>query len=354
MRYTRLGDTGLVVSKLCFGAMTFGSSDGAFASVFKVDQDTAKDMVDRALEAGVNFFDTADGYAGGQSEVMLGWALNGHRKDVVIATKVGFRTGEALTQSGLSRRHIIASCEASLKRLRTDYIDVYQVHRFDPFTPVDETLEALDALVRHGMVRYVGFSNWAAWQAAKAVTVQRERKLAPFVSAQMYYSLVGRDLEHDVIPMLESEGVGLMVWSPLAGGFLSGKYTPETLADRENRLSGFDFIPFDKAKGFALLEVLREVAAHHRASVAQVSLAWLLHQRAVSSVIVGASKMAQLEDNLGAVNIALTGGELERLDALTRPESLYPQWFAHATADAALEGALRPKLAEPVLQAADD
>ncbi len=340
MQYTRLGNTGLIISKLCFGTMTFGQGEGAFASVYKVDQATAKQMVDKVLEAGINFFDTADGYADGQSEVMLGWALNGRRKDVVIATKVGFRTGAALNQAGLSKRHIIASCEASLKRLGTDYIDLYQVHRFDPYTPIEETLEALDFLVRTGMVRYIGFSNWTAWQAAKALTMQRERSLAAFISAQMYYSLVGRDLEQDVIPMLESEGLGLMVWSPLAGGFLSGKYTPQTLLDKENRLSGFDFIPIDKEKGFTLLSHLKDIAASHQVSVAQISLAWLLQQPVVSSIIVGASKIAQLEDNLGAVNISFSSEEMQVMKDVTAYQFLYPHWFARATADAMTEAAL--------------
>ncbi len=342
MQYTRLGNTGLIVSRLCFGTMTFGQGEGAFANVYKVDQTTAKQMVDKVLETGINFFDTADGYADGQSEVMLGWALNGRRKDVVIATKVGFRTGAALNQAGLSKRHIIASCEASLKRLGTDYIDLYQVHRFDPFTPIEETLEALDFLVRAGMVRYLGFSNWTAWQAAKAVTMQRERSLAPFISAQMYYSLVGRDLEQDIIPMLESEGLGLMVWSPLAGGFLSGKYTPETLLDKENRLSGFDFIPIDKEKGFALLSNLKVIAANHQVSVAQISLAWLLQQPAVSSIIVGASKISQLEDNLGASDIILSSQEMQLVSDATAYGFLYPHWFARATADAVTQTALHP------------
>jgi aryl-alcohol dehydrogenase-like predicted oxidoreductase len=341
MQYTNLGNTGLVVSKLCFGTMTFGSGEGAFGSVYKVDNDVARGMVDKAIDAGINFFDTADGYADGQSEVMLGWAINGRRKDVVIATKVGFRTGKNLMDSGLSKRHIIASCQASLKRLNTDYIDLYQVHRPDPHTPLEETLEALDYLVRQGMVRYIGYSNWTAWQAAKAVTMQRERRMAQFCSAQMYYSLVGRDLEHEVLPFLRSEGLGLMVWSPLAGGFLSGKYTPETLQDKENRLSGFDFIPFDKARGFALLETVRDIAAQHQASVAQVALAWLLHQSGVSSIIVGASKMSQLEDNLGAAALHLTTADLAQLEAATMLGLLYPHWFAQFTADAQMQTALR-------------
>jgi aryl-alcohol dehydrogenase-like predicted oxidoreductase len=340
MHYTRLGNTGLVVSRLCFGAMTFGSGEGAFANIYKVDHDNAKLMVNKALEAGINFFDTADGYANGQSEVMLGWALNGRRKDAIVATKVGFRTGEALTQAGLSRRHIIQSCTDSLKRLNTDYIDLYQVHRFDPYTPIEETLEALDYLVRQGMVRYIGYSNWTAWQAVKAVTMQRERGLAQFISAQMYYSLVGRDLEHDVLPMLRSEGLGLMVWSPLAGGFLSGKYTPETLQEKENRLAGFDFIPFDKQQGFALLETLRDMAASKNISVAQLSLAWLLHQRGVSSLIVGASKLTQLEDNLAAVNVALSEEELKHIDTAAPLPLLYPHWFAQFTPDGALNKVL--------------
>jgi aryl-alcohol dehydrogenase-like predicted oxidoreductase len=327
MQYARLGNTGLIVSRLAFGTMTFGS-DASMPNVYKVSKENALAMIDKSLEAGVNFFDTADGYAGGQSERMLGELLGERRKDVVLATKVGFRTGEAITQAGLSRRHILASCDASLQRLGTDYIDLYIVHKEDPFTPLEETLEALNALVSAGKVRYLGFSNWAAWKAAAALQMQKAEGWAEFTSGQMYYSLVGRDVEHDVVPFMRSAGLSMNVWSPLAGGFLSGKYTPDNLKkDESNRLSGFDFLPVDKESGFKVIERLREIAASHEASVAQVALAWLLSKPVVSSIIVGASKLHQLEDNLRAFEVKLSDAEVTELDAMTAPATLYPHWF---------------------------
>jgi len=254
MLYTRLGNTGLIVSRLSFGAMTFGS-DPSVSAIYKVDHGNAKAMIERSLDAGVNFFDTADMYAGGQSEVMLGEALGPRRKGVVVATKVGFRTSELITHAGLSRLHILASCDQSLKRLNTDYIDLYIVHKEDQFTPLDETLEALNDLVRMGKVRYLGFSNWSAWKAATALQMQKARGWAQFSSGQMYYSLVGRDVEHEIAPFMRYAGLGMTVWSPLAGGFLSGKYTRENLKDSENRLAGFDFLPFDKEAGFKVVEM---------------------------------------------------------------------------------------------------
>jgi aryl-alcohol dehydrogenase-like predicted oxidoreductase len=341
MKYTRLGDTGLVVSRMAFGAMTFGSADGgAFASVYKVDQAGADALVGRALEAGVNFFNTADAYAGGESESMLGKALGARRRDVVIATKVGNRTGEALVHQGLSRHHILAEAEQSLRRLGTDYIDVYLVHRLDPYTPMEETLEALDSLVASGKVRYVGFSNWPAWMAAKAVGLQREHGWARFRAAEMYYSLVGRDLEHEVVPFALDAGVGIMVWSPLAGGFLSGKYTRQNPGGGGGRLSGFDFIPFDRERGYDLVERLREIAAGHGASPAQVALAWLLSRAHVASVLVGASKTQQLDDNLRAAELALSGDELAVLDEMTAPPPVYPHWFNERVVDTAVRDAL--------------
>jgi aryl-alcohol dehydrogenase-like predicted oxidoreductase len=341
MQYSKLGNTGLIVSRLSFGAMTFGS--GNLQSVYKIsDQDAAKQMVDQALEAGVNFFDTADGYADGQSEVMLGWALGKRRQDVIVATKVGFRTGDPITQAGLSRRHIFASAEASLKRLNTDYLDLYIVHKEDPHTPIEETLEALNDLVRLGMVRYIGFSNWSAWKAATALQIQKDNGWARFSSGQMNYSLVERDVEYDVVPMMQHHGVSLNAWSPLAGGFLSGKYTRESLKDPNNRLSGFDLLPFDKEHGFKVVDKLREVAANHNASVPQTALAWLLAKPVVSSIIVGASKLKQLEDNLGAANFVLTVDELKMLDDMTAPKSLYPHWFINNLVDPKVTQALMP------------
>ncbi|BAC90637.1 aldo/keto reductase [Gloeobacter violaceus] len=340
MQYTRLGNTGLIVSRLAFGAMTFGSGEGAFASVYKVDQAGADRLVAQALDAGINFFNTADAYAGGQSEIMLGKALGNRRQDVAIATKVGMRTGEALVHSGLSRRHIIASAEGSLRRLGTDYIDVYLVHRIDPYTPLEETLEALDSLVRQGKVRYVGYSNWPAWLAAKAVGLQREHGWERFRANEMYYSLVGRDLEHEVVPFALDAGVGITVWSPLAGGFLSGKYTREDPEGGGGRLTGFDFLPFDRERGYAVVDKLREIAAVHGATPAQVALAWLLSRPYVASILVGASRASQLADNLGAADLALTTEEIYGLDASTEPVATYPNWFNAKVYDGAVQDAL--------------
>jgi aryl-alcohol dehydrogenase-like predicted oxidoreductase len=339
MQYARLGNTGLIVSRLSFGAMTFGNYH-SIPAIFKVDQENARAMVGRALEAGVNFFDTADTYSGGQSEAILGEALGPRRQDMVIATKVGFRAGATLTQAGLSRRHIIASCEQSLRRLNTDYIDLYIVHKEDPFTPMEETLEALNDLVRTGKVRYLGFSNWSAWKAATALQMQKERRWAQFSSGQMYYSLVGRDVEDEIVPFMRYAGLGMTVWSPLAGGFLSGKYTRENLKDSENRLAGFDFLPFDKEAGFKVVEKMREIAGRSDASVAQIAVAWLLAKPVVSSVIVGASKLHQLEDNLKAADVKLSDAEVAELDAITAPTPLYPNWFNANLVDAKQKAAL--------------
>jgi len=273
MKYALLGNTGLIVSRLAFGAMTFTAGNKDIGSIYKVGAALADQLVGRSLDAGINFFDTADAYAGGESEALLGAALKPHRSRVVIASKVGFRSGSPLTQSGLSRRHILWSIDQSLKRLGTDWLDVYIAHREDPDAPLEETLEALDAVVRAGKVRYLGYSNWSAWKAAAALEIQKANGLAPFTHGQMHYSLLGRDVERDVIPMMGRHGLGLTVWSPLASGFLSGKYTRETLSDPDNRISGFDLFPFDKDKGFKLVERVRAIAAKHDASVAQVAIA---------------------------------------------------------------------------------
>lgn len=327
MQYSTLGNTGLVVSRLAFGAMTFTSGNQDFATIYKVGAQAANELVGRALDAGVNFFDTADAYASGQSETLLGEALKSRRNDVVIATKVGMRREPAVTQSGLSRRHILWSVDESLKRLGTDWIDVYIAHREDPFTPLEETLAALDAVIRSGKVRYIGFSNWSAWKVAAALEIQKANNLAPFTHGQMHYSLLGRDVERDVIPMMRRYGLGMTVWSPLSSGFLSGKYTRESLSDPDNRFSGFDMLPFDKEQGFRLVERLRKIADEHGASVAQTALAWLLAKRDVTSLLIGASKLKQLDDNLGAVNLTLSDAELAELDAATAPSPVYPNWF---------------------------
>jgi aryl-alcohol dehydrogenase-like predicted oxidoreductase len=340
MQYTTLGKTGLVVSRLSFGAMTFTAGNKSFAAVYKTEASDANAMVGKALDEGINFFDTADAYAGGESETMLGRALKGRRAEVVITTKVGNRTGPGLVQSGLSRRHILWSIDQSLQRLDTDFVDVYLAHKEDPHTPLEETLAALDEVVRSGKARYIGFSNWAAWRVAAALELQKANGWAPFTHGQMHYSLLIRDIERDLLPLSQRYGLGLTVWSPLVSGFLSGKYTRENLTDKDNRYSGFDVMRFDKEFGFRLVDRLRAIAGSHGASVAQAAIAWLLAKKAVTSVIVGASKPQQLEDNLAAAGLVLTAGEMAELDELTKPAEVYPNWFGDMVVDGAVKGAL--------------
>jgi aryl-alcohol dehydrogenase-like predicted oxidoreductase len=348
MKYARLGGSGLVVSKLALGSMTFGTGSGPFASTFKVNQAGANELVARAIEGGVNFFNSADVYAGGESERILGKAIGAKRKEVVIATKVGNRMGGALVESGLSRRHVLAAVEGSLERLGTDYIDVYLVHKVDTLTPIEETIEALEDLVRQGKARYVGFSNWPAWLAAKAVGVQRANGWSQFRAAEMYYSLVGRDLEHEVVPFCTDAGIGVMAWSPLAGGFLSGKYTrAKPKGDAGDRLGGFEFLPYDRERGYALIDLLRSIGQKRNASPAQVSLAWLLTRPAVSSILVGASSAKQLDENLGATAVELAADELAQLDAATKSARPYPHWFTERVADGKVHEALGIELSTP-------
>jgi aryl-alcohol dehydrogenase-like predicted oxidoreductase len=331
MQYATLGATGLLVSRLGFGAFTFTQGNQTLSTVYKVGAELADELVGRALDAGVNFFDTADVYADGESETLLGAALKPHRDRVVITTKVGNRgtTDRELMRTGLSRRHILWSVDQSLKRLGTDWIDVYVAHREDPYTPLEETLEAFDAVVRAGKVRYLGFSNWSAWTVSAAMEIQKARGLAPFTHGQMYYSLLGRDVERDVLPMMRRYGLGMTVWSPLAYGFLSGAYSREDLSKPDNRFSNFDLLQFDKDKGFAVLDVMRKIAGARGATVPQVAIAWLLAQPGVTSVLLGATKLHQLDDNLGAAELVLTGEDLAELDAATRIPPIYAtaQWI---------------------------
>jgi len=325
MRFNKLGRSGLIVSELCLGTMTFGGQEGLWGRIGQLQQDEADALVKAALDAGINFIDTANVYAEGRSEAILGQALRNlgvRREEVVIATKVLGRMHDGPNGAGASRGHILDQVQTSLSRLQTDHIDLYQIHGFDEATPIEETLYALDSLVRRGMVRYIGLSNWASWQVMKAVGIAVARDYAPIASLQAYYTIAGRDLEREVIPMLQSEGVGLMVWSPLAGGFLSGKYTRE--GEGEGRRAGFDFPPVDKARGYDVVDVLRELSASKGKSVAQLALGWLLHQPAVSSVILGAKRADQLADNLGAVEVEFTAEELARLDAVSRLPAEYP------------------------------
>ncbi|MEX1660359.1 aldo/keto reductase [Thioclava sp. 15-R06ZXC-3] len=329
MRYKRLGPSGLFVSELCLGTMTFGGSDGIWGQIGQLGQKEADDLVKTALDAGINFIDTANVYAGGESERILGQSLKNlgvAREDVVIATKVLGPMGEGVNARGASRYHIMDQCKASLERLQLDHIDLYQIHGFDPHTPIEETLEALDTLVRHGHVRYIGLSNWAAWQIVKAVGIAQARQLAPILSLQAYYTLAGRDLERDIVPMLKDTGIGLMVWSPLAGGFLSGKYDREGKGS-DGRRANFDFPPINKDRAYDVIEAMRPIADAKGVSVAQIALAWLLHQDAVTSVIVGAKRVDQLRDNIAASEVKLSEDDLKTLNAVSALPAEYPGWM---------------------------
>lgn len=334
MRMSTLGNSGLFVSELCFGAMTFGGTNGIWGQVGKLGQDEADALVKSAFEAGINFFDTANVYANGRSETILGQSLRNlglPRDELVIATKVASAMGEGPNQRGTSRRHILSECHASIQRLGLDYIDLYQIHAFDPATPIEETLDALDSLVRAGDVRYIGLSNWAAWQIMKALGISRARGLSPIVSLQAYYTLVGRDVERDITPMLTSEQVGMMVWSPLAGGYLTGKYSEKT--NSEGRLKELDFPPIDRQRGEPIIETLKAIAHKHDATPGQVAIAWLLHQPVVTTVILGAKRVEQLEENIRATSIQLDTADLTQLDSVSKLPIEYPGWLLNQLGD---------------------
>jgi aryl-alcohol dehydrogenase-like predicted oxidoreductase len=332
MKYNQLGGTGLRVSEICLGAMTFGGNAdaGMWKAIGALEQPVVDDIVSRAVAAGVNFFDTADVYSFGESERRLGQAfrnLGVARKDVVIATKVMGVMGPGPNDRGASRGHIMDSVHASLERLQTDHIDLYQIHGNDASTPVEETLRALDDLTRQGVVRYVGVSNWPAWKIAKALGISERRGLARFETLQAYYSIAGRDLERELIPMLNEERLGLMVWSPLAGGLLSGKFGPGSTTPNDARRTSFDFPPVDKDRAWTCVAAMREIGDAHGVSVARVALAWLLAKAAVMSVIIGAKTVEQLDDNLAAADLSLTHEEVTRLDEVSVLPSEYPGWM---------------------------
>jgi aryl-alcohol dehydrogenase-like predicted oxidoreductase len=329
MQYTQLGSSGLTVSRLALGTMTFGHY--SFATFHaNVDQATADRMVGLALDAGVNLFDTAEGYGQGQSEEVLGAALRraNARERAVIATKVStFSAGQNeddLDLLRLSYRHVVGNAEAALRRLGTDWIDLYQLHAPDFVTPWEETLRALDDLVSRGLVRYVGWSNFPAWYAARGQGIQELRGYAPFVSAQIHYSLIGRQPEHEILPYCRAAGLGTLIWSPLAGGFLTGKYTREDPTGAGGRRAAFSVPPIDLERGYQAVETMREIADSRGVPVAHVAYAWLLAKPEVSSVIVGASRPEQLADNLAAADLSLTEEELAALDAIDPPLPLYP------------------------------
>ena len=347
MKYNQLGRTGLFVSEICLGAMTFGggADGGRWKAIGALDQGETDAIVGRALAAGVNFIDTADVYSFGQSERLLGQSLKNlgtRRQDVVIATKTHGEMSLAPNDRGASRGHIMDSVRGSLDRLQTDHIDLYQIHGNDSVTPIDETLRALDDLTREGLVRYIGVSNWSAWKIAKALGVSARHNYARFETLQAYYSIAGRDLERELVPMLTEEKLGLMVWSPLAGGLLSGKFGPGSTAPEGARRASFDFPPVDKDRAWACIDVMREIGTTHGVSVARVALAWLLAKPHVMSVIIGAKTVEQLDDNLAATALSLNSEDIARLDAVSAVAPEYPAWMF------AMQGASRlPRPFEP-------
>jgi aryl-alcohol dehydrogenase-like predicted oxidoreductase len=334
MRYNQLGRTGLYVSEICLGTMTFGGQpdQGIWGAIGSLGQGEVDKVVGRALEAGVNFIDTADVYAYGASETLTGQALKNlgvKRKDVVIATKVFGEMGPGPNDRGASRGHIMDSVQSSLERLQTDHIDLYQVHATDPITPIEETLRAFDDLIAQGLVRYIGVSNQMAWRIAKSLGISERHGWARYETIQAYYSIAGRDLERDLVPLMQEEKLGLLVWSPLAGGLLSGKFGPGAPADAQGRRATFDFPPVDKDRAWACVAAMREIGDRHGVSVARVALAWILSKPFVTSIITGAKTVEQLDDNLAATSLVLSAEEIARLDEVSALPAEYPGWMVN-------------------------
>jgi len=331
MQYRLLGRTGLYVSELCLGTMTFGGDSGLWKIVGGLNQDASTALVKQAFDAGVNFIDTANVYGFGDSETITGLAIKNlglPRDELVIATKAyGTMNDKVVNAGGQSRYHMMHQLDASLKRLQLDHVDLYQLHGYDPITPLDEVIGTLNDMVRSGKVRYIGLCNMAAWQIMKGLGSSDKRNLARFESVQAYYTVAGRDLERDVVPLLRDQQLGLMVWSPLAGGLLSGKFNADGTGPDGSRRASFDFPFVDKPRAFRCVDVMREIAKRHDASVAQVALAWLLAQAQVTTVIMGAKTPAQLSDNLGSVKLKLDAEDMQALDAVSALPSEYPGWM---------------------------
>lgn len=350
MRYKKLGRTGLLVSEICLGTMTFGGQGAVWSAMGDLQERESEALVKTAFDARVNFFDTANVYSNGESERLLGAAIKNlglARDEIVVATKAFGRVtpnpsganpsaaetahmqhrAAARNISGLSRKHLFDAVDKSLTRLGTDYIDLYQIHGFDPLTPLEETLEALDDIVRSGRVRYIGLCNLAAWQIAKAIGISTAKGLARFESLQMYYSIVGRELEREIVPLAEDQELAILPWSPLAGGFLSGKYSREGAGSAAGRRAKFDFPPVDLERGYNIIDAMRDIGQRMDASPARLSLAWLLHQKAVTSVIIGARTPDQLDDNLKAIDVRLSADDLARLDEVSKIPVEYPGWM---------------------------
>lgn len=329
MRYRLLGNTGLYVSELCLGTMTFGAK-GFWEVMGGLQQPEIDLLVREAFDQGINFFDTANVYSLGESETLLGQAIKNiglPRDEIVVATKSTGIMNESPNGRGQSRFHILNEVDASLKRLQLDHIDLYQLHGFDPLTPFEESLSALDDLVRAGKIRYIGLCNMAAWQIMKAIGISRQHHWSEFVSVQSYYSIAGRDLEREIFPLVQDQKLGLMVWSPLAGGFLSGKFKRDQTPPAGSRRTSFDFPPLNKDKAFDCLDAIEPIAKAHGVSVAQVALAWILSKQQVSSIIIGARRMEQLKDNLAATKLVLSELEITILDGASALSQEYPGWM---------------------------
>lgn len=332
MRYNQLGNTGMFVSELCLGTMTFGAAgeNALWGLIASLDQKGVNEIVGRSIAGGVNFFDTADVYSFGESEKLLGQSLKDlgvKRSDVVIATKVHGAMGSGPNERGSSRGHIMDAVDASLERLQLDHIDLYMLHGTDAASPIDETLRALDDLVSSGKVRYVGVSNWQAWRIAKALGIAERKGFARFETVQSYYSIAGRDLEREIVPLINEEKLGLMVWSPMAGGLLSGKYGPGAPGNGEGRRASLNFPPVNEDRAWAAVAVMREIAQKHDVSVATVALGYVLAKPFVMSVLIGASRMDQLEQNLAATELKLDADDLAKLDEVSALPAEYPGWM---------------------------
>ncbi len=344
MRYRLLGRSGLLVSEICLGTMTYGGK-GRWQPIGQLGIAEVEGQIKAAVDAGVNFIDTADVYSEGDSETLVGQALKNlelPREDLVVASKVRIRMGPGPNQVGLSRGHIMDGVNASLRRLQLDHIDLYQIHGQDVATPMEETLRALEDLVRSGKVRYLGISNHAAWQIMKSVSISQRHGWNRFESIQAYYSLAGRDLEREIVPMALDQGLGILVWSPLAGGLLSGKFAENDKGPDGARRSTFDFPPVDRPRAFRCVDAMRPIAKAHGVSVARIALAWLLHQPGVASVIIGAKTNEQLADNIGATDVQLTADELKGLTEASQLPPEYPGWmFARQNLDRFPGGAIK-------------
>lgn len=328
MLYTQLGKSGLVVSRLAMGTMLFGEGD-YFGLKYTFNQARANELISRSFDAGINLFDTAASYNNGLGEQMLGKALGTRRSEAIISTKIAFRTGTAAFQAGISYKNIVDTAERSLKNLGTDYIDILMLHNDDPITPIEETLKAMETLQQQGKIRYAGISNWQAWKAATALQMQYDKGYSSFIASQMHYSLLNRELEAEFIPMSQHHGLGIMVWSPLSSGFLTGKYSRTNPEPEEARLNSFDLGLFDRNWAYVVVDTVRAIAEAHKTSLTAVSLAWLLTKQYASTILIGVSKLEQLQANFDSLTITLSADEIKALDDITVPQMRYPQTFTN-------------------------